>query len=116
MYGREDFSLRGSYPDSMRETWARSSADVRERWRDVAEIVRGVTSSVRSDELAETLQMVFWLGTVFARSGKGSRGEAGLRSLLPESGVEPILREPGSRRSKSPSVWKAKAQGSRSRC
>lgn len=76
----------------MWDIWRKSSADVREEWRDISNAAREGNALDRPDELPEILQMVFWFGALSGTAGEGSRGRAGLSSFLPESSVDALLR------------------------
>jgi hypothetical protein len=78
----------------MWDLWSKSNADTREKWRDIANVVRDVSDRERPDQLAEYLQMAFFFGAVSGSSGRGTHGEVGLRALLPGSTVGAIMGGP----------------------
>ena len=79
----------------MWDLWKKSSADLREKWRDLANVVREGDALDRPDELPEILQMVFWFGAV-SGAARGDGGQrAGLVVFLPESSVDALLRPEG---------------------
>ena len=82
----------------MWDLWRKSTADVREKWRDLANVVREGDALDRSDELPEILQMVFWFGAVCATAREGPGGRAGLGDFLPESSVDVLYRHEGATR------------------
>lgn len=79
----------------MWDLWSKSGADVREKWRYIANVVREGNAFDRPDELREILQMVFWVGAVLGTAGEVSRGRAGLGGFLPETSVDALLGREG---------------------
>ena len=82
----------------MWDLWRKSSADVREKWRDLANVVREGDALDRSDELPEILQMVFWFGAVSGTARADAGRRAGLVVFLPESSVDALLHPEGATR------------------
>ena len=70
----------------------KSTADVREKWRDIANVVREGDALDRSDELPEILQMMFWFGAVSGTAKEDEGGRSALVVFLPESSVDAMFR------------------------
>jgi hypothetical protein len=67
------------------DLWEQSSEDVRERWRDIARVLRETGDA---EALPRALQTAFWFGAEAARRASGGgRFDATLRSLLPSERV-----------------------------
>ena len=63
------------------DLWEQSSEDVRERWRDIARMLR---ENGDAEALPRALQTAFWFGADAARrAATTNRFDATLRSLLP---------------------------------
>jgi hypothetical protein len=77
----------------MWDLWAKSDADSREKWPDVADVLENVRSETRRDGVAECLQLVFMVGAVSGNAANGTRGEAALNSLLPETTAKSFLEQ-----------------------
>jgi hypothetical protein len=82
----------------MWELWRESTAEVREKWRDIANVVREGNALEAPDELPEILQIVFWFGALNGTAREGAGRHAGLGNFLPESTVDALLRPEGSAR------------------
>ena len=82
----------------MWDIWRKWTADVREKWRDIANVVREGDALDRSDELPEILQMVFWFGAVSGTVRGAASRRAGLVLFLPETSVDALLRPEGATR------------------
>ena len=74
----------------MVDLWGASTADIRERWRDMAHIVKDAADE--TDHLAECLQVLFFCASISGYCGRGTGGETILRNYLPEKTAELLLR------------------------
>ncbi len=77
------------------DLWEESTEDVRERWRDIARVLR---EGGDAEALPRALQTAFWFGAEATRKAlTGGRFDATLRSLLPSKKIEQLRTGPGKR-------------------
>jgi len=73
------------------ELWEKSSEDVRERWRDIARILRNADDA---EEIPRALQTCFWFGFQAGRALESPRTEGSLLNLLPPELAAHLLKSP----------------------
>ncbi len=70
------------------DLWDQSSEDVRERWRDIARVLRETGDA---EALPRALQTAFWFGAEASkRATTATRFDGTLRSLLPPQRLEQL--------------------------
>lgn len=71
------------------ELWDKSSEDVRERWRDIARILRNADDA---EEVPRALQTAFWFGFQAGSAPHGPKAEGSLLNLLPPDVASEVLK------------------------
>ncbi len=76
------------------DLWEESPEDVRERWRDIARVMRETGDA---EALPRALQTAFWFGADAAhRAGQTNRFDSTLRGLLPAVKLDQLRGRSGS--------------------